>query len=59
MTAAGFGTAIDHGVKPQVLRRTFDRCRADRIEGSQQLGASKTLMHCKKVGVALPPAREN
>ena len=37
----GFGAAIGHRLKPHLVRRTFNTCRADAIEGSRQLKAIK------------------
>jgi hypothetical protein len=33
----GFATAINHRLKPHLVRRTFDSCRVDAIDSSQRL----------------------
>jgi hypothetical protein len=35
----GFGTAVDRGLKPALVRSAFDTCRTGLIEGSQRLRA--------------------
>jgi hypothetical protein len=37
LTAAASAQAINHRLKPRLVRSTFDSCRADAIESSQQL----------------------
>jgi hypothetical protein len=40
--SSGFGAAINHHLKPHLVRSTFDSCRADGIEGTAPMGQQRT-----------------
>jgi hypothetical protein len=43
ISGCGVGAAINNRLKPHLVRSTFESCRADLIEGSQQLRANSGL----------------